>query len=60
MYDVRGIEINFDGWYKTSVHLWAKSNKMRSNFLNLQITPLPSLTFSISSSNGSGIDTVFS
>ena len=59
MYDVPEIEINFDGWYRASVCLWPKSTKTRSNFLNLQRTPLPSPTFSTSSSNGSGFDTVF-
>ena len=58
MYDVPEIEINFDGWYKASARLWPKSNKMRSNFLGLQRTPLPSPNFSTSSSNRS-IDTVF-
>ena len=59
MYDVPEIEINFDGWYRTSVCLWPKSTKTRSNFLNLQRTPLPSPTFSTSSSNDSGFDTAF-
>ena len=59
MYDVPEIEINFDGLYKASVRLWPKSNKMRSNVLNLQRAPLSSPTFSISSSNDSYIDTVF-
>ena len=58
MYDVLEIEINLDGWYKASVCHWPISNKMRSNSLSLQRTPVPSLTFSISSSNDSGIDTV--
>ena len=59
MYDVPEIEVNFDGWYRASVCLWPKSTKTRSNFLNLQRTPLPSSTFSTSSSNDSGFDTVF-
>ena len=59
MYDVPEIEINFDGWYRASIYLWPKSTKTRSNFLNLQRTPLPSPTFSTSSSNDSGFDTVF-
>ena len=59
MNDVPEIEINFDGWYRASVCLWPMSNKMRSNFLSLQRTLVPSLTFPISSSNDSGIDTVF-
>ena len=59
MCDVPQIKINFDGWYKASVSLWPKSKKMRSNFLNLQRTPLLSPTFSISSSTDSGINTEF-
>ena len=59
IYDAPEIEINFDCWYKASVWFWHKSNKLRSNFLNLQRTPLPSPTFSISSSIDSGINTVF-
>ena len=59
MCDVPQTEINFDGWYKASVGLWPKFNKMRSNFLNLQRTPLLSPTVSISSSTDSGINTVF-
>ena len=58
MYDVPEIEIHFDGWYKANVRLWPKSTKMRSNFLGLQRTTLPSPTFSTSSSD-SGIYTVF-
>ena len=54
--DVPEIEINFDGWYKTTVQLWPKSTKM--NLLGLQRTPVPSPTFFTSSSD-SGIDTVF-
>ena len=57
-YGVSEIEINFDGWYNASFWLWQKSTKTRSNFLNLQRTPLPSLTFSTSSLD-SGFDTVF-
>ena len=34
MYNVPEIEINFDGWYKASVRLWPKSNKIRSNIEN--------------------------
>ena len=56
MDDVPEIEINFDGWYKTSVQLWPKSTKM--NLLGLQRIPVPSPTFFTSSSD-SGIDTVF-
>ena len=59
MCDVPQTEINFDGWYKASVGLWPKFNKMRSNFLNLQRTPLLSPTVSISSSTDSGINTEF-
>ena len=59
IYDVPEKEINFDGWYKASVWFWPKSNEIRSNFLNLQRTLLPSPTFSISSSKNSGINTVF-
>ena len=59
MCDVPQIKINFDGWYKASVSLWPKSKKMRSNFLNLQRTPLLSPTFSISSSTDSGINAEF-
>ena len=57
MCDVPQTEINFDGWYKASVSLWPKSNKMRSNFLNLQRPPLLSPTFFISSSTDTGINT---
>ena len=57
MCDVPQTEINFDGWYKASVSLWPKSNKMRSNFLNLQRPPLLWPTFCISSSTDTGINT---
>lgn len=60
MHDIPEVEINFNGWCRASVHLWPKSTKMRSNFLNLQRTPQPSLTFSTSLSNDSGFfDTIF-
>ena len=55
MCDFPEIEINFDGWYKASVQLWPKSTKTRSNFLNLQRTPLLSPSFFTSSSD-SGFD----
>ena len=57
MYNVPEIEINFDGWYKANVGLWPKSNKIRSNFLRIERTPLPSLA-SLSSYTDSGFDTV--
>ena len=52
------IELYFDGWFKSGVHLWPKNNKMRSYFLLLE--RIPPLSPSISSfSSESGIDTVF-
>ena len=58
MYGVPEIEINFNGWYKSSVRLWPKDARMRSNFLRIKRTPLPSPSVS-SLLYDSGHDTVF-
>ena len=55
-YNVLLIEINFDGWFETSVRLWPKSKKARSKFLLLERIPSP--TPSVSSFT-SIVDTVF-
>ena len=59
-YNVPLIEINFDGWFETSVRLWPKSKKARSKFILLERTPprTPSVS-SFSSIDDSGNDTVF-
>ena len=41
-YDIPLIELYFDGWFESSVRLWPKNNKLRSNFLLLGRTPPPS------------------
>ena len=56
-YNIPLIEINFDGWFKSSVRLWLKSNKARTKFLLLERTP-PSSP-SLSSKSDIGVDTVF-
>ena len=44
------IEINFDGWFETSVRLWPESKNARSKFILLERTPPPTLSvFSFSS-----------
>ena len=49
-YNLPLIEINFDGWFETSVRLWPESKNARSKFILLERTPPPSLSvFSISS-----------
>ena len=58
MYDVPEIEINLNGWYKSSVLLWPKYPRMRSNFLRIKRMPLPSPSVS-SVLYDSGHDTVF-
>ena len=58
MYDVPEIEINLNGWYKSSVPLWPKYPRMRSNFLRIKRTPLPLPSVS-SVLYDSGHDTVF-
>ena len=52
------IELYFEGWLESSVCLWQRNNKMRSNFLLLERTPPPPPSIS-SFSSDSGIDTVF-
>ena len=53
-FNIHSIQRNFDGWFESSVCLWPKNNKARSNFLLLERIP------SISFSSESGIfDTVF-
>ena len=32
-YNISLTELYFEGWFESSVHLWPKDNKMRSNFL---------------------------
>ena len=59
MYDIPEIEINFDGWHKSSIRLWLISDTFRSKFLKFHRTPLPSPTYSSSSSDDSGFHTVF-
>ena len=58
-YNIPLIEINFDGWFESCVHLWPKNSKMRSNFLLLERTPPPSPSISSFSSSDTGVDTVF-
>ena len=59
-YDIPLIEVQFDGWFESSVCLWPKNNNMRKNFLLLQRIPPPSPTISsFSLSCDSGIHTVF-
>ena len=41
-YNISLIELYFEGSFKSSVCLWPKSNKMRSNLLLLERTPPPS------------------
>ena len=36
MYGVPEIEINFNGWYKSSVRLWPKDARMRSKFFRIK------------------------
>ena len=57
-YNIPLIELYFDGCFESSVCLWPKNNKMRSNFLFLERTPPPSPSIS-SFSSESGIDTIF-
>ena len=57
-YNIPWIEINFDGWFESSVHFLPKNNKMMSNFLLLERTPPPSPRIS-SFSSEIGIDTMF-
>lgn len=59
MYDIPEIEINFNGWHKSSVCLWPKSDIARSKFLRIERTPSPSPTYSSSLSDDSGFDIVF-
>ena len=56
-YNIPMIEIQFDGWFESSVRLWPKDNRARSTFLLLERAPPPSS--SISSLSDSGVDTVF-
>lgn len=56
-YNIPLIEIQFDGSFESSVCLWPKDNRARSNFLLLERTPPPSL--SISFRSDSGIGTIF-
>ena len=59
-YNIPLIELfqNFDGWFESSVCLWPKNNKARSNFLLLERTPPVSTSISFSSESGI-FDTVF-
>ena len=41
-YNISLIELYFEGSFKSSVRLWPKNNKMRSNLLLLERTPPPS------------------
>ena len=56
-YNVSLTEIQFEGWFKNSVRLLPKDNKVRENFLLLERTPPPSP--SISSPSDSGNVTAF-
>ena len=51
------VDIIFDGWYENSVHLRPKHTEQREHFLLLERISLQ--TASVSSSDDSGIDTVF-
>ena len=54
-YNIPLIEIQFNYWLESSVHLWPENNKMRKNFLLLQRTPPPSpslSSFSLSADSG--------
>ena len=57
-YNTPLIEIYFDGWFESSIRLWPKNNKMRSNFVLLERTPPPSPRIS-SFSSESGTGTIF-
>ena len=56
-YNIPMIEIQFNGWFESSVRLWPKDNSARSNVLLLErrLPPSPS----ISCLSDSGVDTVF-
>ena len=58
MYDAPETEIDFNGWYESTVRFWAKNSIMRWNFLRWKSTPVPSLSVS-SLSYDSGFDTVY-
>lgn len=58
MYDVPETEIDFNGWYESTVQFWAKNSKMRLNILRWKSTPVPSLSVT-SLSYDSGFDTVY-
>ena len=51
------VDTKIDGWYENSARLWPKHTEQREHFLLPELTPLQ--TPSISSSDDSGIDTVF-
>ena len=42
MYDVPKIKINFNRWYENSIRLSPKNPGMRSHFLRMKRTPIPS------------------
>ena len=56
-YNIPLIDIRFDGWYENSVRFWPKHSEQREPFLLLERTSLQAP--SITSSSGSGFDTVF-
>ena len=58
-YNVPRIEIDFNGWYVSSVRLWPESKKVRYHFLMLRrISPVPPQISFSSESFDSSIDTV--
>ena len=59
MYDVPFSELNFDGWFETSVRLWPGNKKARSIFLVLGRTPPISPDISFLSFEIGIADTVF-
>ena len=56
-YNIHLNEIQFDGWFESSIHLWPKDSRARENSFLLERTPPP--LSSNSSQSDSGVDTVF-
>ena len=55
-YNIPVVEINFEGWYENSLHLWPYHTEQREHFLQLQRTQLQTPS---NNSDDSGYDTVF-
>ena len=56
-YNIPVVDSIFDAWYKNCVRLWPKHTEQTEHFLLLEKTPLQ--TLSVSSSDDSGLDTIF-